>query len=120
MREIVKNDKYDIVKSTGKVIGEFVCDRIEYIDESYADFDKGICELYIKQSCCSTYYIHELYRILCNGAYVWHISNPVIYENPMELSDFYNRGNRSGKINQRMFGKTMKVTTNSWCYVDMK
>lgn len=85
----------------GKVIGEFICDRIIDVDcDSVAPFDKASKE-YIDNQCCLTR--DELFvytQGLC--AFGWHISDLIIYDKPRELSDF-----------------GMKRSPQSWCYVEM-
>ena len=84
----------------GKVIGEFVCDRIIDVDcDSVAPFDKASKE-YIDNQCCLTR--DELFvytQGLC--AFGWHISDLIIYDNPKDLSDF-----------------GMKRPPQSWCYAE--
>lgn len=64
----------------GKVIGEFVCDRISGGSGEYAVYHTG--------GTCLTPteiadYIGDKY------AYFWHISDLVIYDKPRELGEFY-------------------------------
>ena len=71
----------------GKVIGEFVCDRIGYV-RNYGDcVDMYDCYA----SCLSEKEIIE-YATDKNGNFVytygWHISDLVIYDKPRELSEF--------------------------------
>lgn len=87
-----------------KVIGEFVCDRVDTYDdntihafshENYARWNDY--DLY--QSC-----IHpeDFERYAADEwLYGWHISDLVIYDNPRELSEY--------KINR---------PPQSWCYVE--
>lgn len=72
----------------GKVIGEFVCDRIDYV-RNYGDcVDYYDCVA----SCMSASEIID-YATDKNGNFVytygWHISDLVIYEQPKELSEFW-------------------------------
>lgn len=76
----------------GKVIGEFVCDRIyewKYLPDH---MDENEYEYYIEcvdgHATCLTY--DEIYNY-GNGKtlYGWHISDLKIYDNPKELSEFY-------------------------------
>jgi len=74
----------------GKIIGEFVCDRIINVDcDSVAPFDKDL-ELYIDEQCCLTR--EQLFKYT-NGkcAYGLHISMLKIYDKPKELSEFYKK-----------------------------
>ena len=75
----------------GKVIGEFVCDRIFVADcDSVAPFDKHTKRYIDKESCLSKEEFVKYTRMLL--AYGWHISNLVIYDNPIELSEFVVEG----------------------------
>ena len=67
----------------GKVIGEFVCDRIT----EYECSSDGFGELATTCGTCLTY--DEIINY-CNGnsLYAWHISDLVIYDKPRELSEF--------------------------------
>ena len=73
----------------GKVIGEFVCDKILCLDEG--DLLFGLDEISDSQieeySCLS---LDELFSYKGNKDYVyaWHISDLVIYDKPKELSEF--------------------------------
>lgn len=82
-----KGDGYFQGKYCGKVIGEFVCDRIINIDcDSIAPFDKDL-ELYIdKQTCVNREQLFKYTKGRC--CYGWHIFALVIYDKPKELSDF--------------------------------
>ena len=68
----------------GKVIGEFVCDRIT----EYECSSEGHGQLATTCETCLTY--DEIINY-CNGneLYGWHISDLVIYDKPKELSEFY-------------------------------
>ena len=69
----------------GKVIGEFVCDRIdEFVKISLSLF----APIYtLVQSCLTAEQIRE-YLNGKNG-YGWHITDLVVYDEPRELSEFY-------------------------------
>ena len=80
-----------VCEGQGKVIGEFVCDSIDYV-RNYGDaVDWYDC----KASCLSANEIIE-YAKDKNGNFVytygWHISDLVIYDKPRELSEFYQKG----------------------------
>lgn len=97
-----QNNKGDILNGSQKVIGEFICDRIDcypYGDMSFPtpayDGDPTVCE------CGNGYYITcgELektcleYKDLENYGksktlYGWHISDLKIYDKPKRLVDF--------------------------------
>ena len=75
----------DIYTTSGKVIGEFVCDKITNL---FADSRFWLDEKLVEQACLTGNQI----RRYANGkesVYGWNISDLVIYDKPMELSEFY-------------------------------
>ena len=75
-KQVEKLDGCDITYyGRGKVIGEFVCDRIAGEGET------------IRGNACLT--VEEL-QDYCNGKdiYFWHITDPKIYDKPKDLSEF--------------------------------
>ena len=71
---------------TSRVIGEFVCDRIDGICWASNSTMLGWKNTYNKNSCLTD---NELYDY-SNGDlfYEWHISDLVIYDEPKDLSEF--------------------------------
>lgn len=69
----------------GKVIGEYVCDKIEAFSPSRAPYETD--STITKASCLS---IVELikYSNMDKPLYAWHISDLKIYDKPKELSEF--------------------------------
>lgn len=131
--------KYDRIVSSGlicgKVIGEFVCDRIVKFENSWYDlaFDET-SEL----SCVG---LGELAKYLGENeyGYGWHISDLVIYDKPRELSEFktnctkFYDGKPCGKCIYFIDGrgyeydesdcgcdglKPITRPPQSWCYVE--
>jgi len=108
----------------GKVIGEFVCDRIR-------DFkvlaDVRIEDYYyanLQYSYLNTSEISEYIGIGHIG-YGWHISNLVIYPEPKELSEFCyteevirKRINGKSWITKADMDRGLKRPPQSWCYVE--
>ena len=116
----------------GKVIGEFVCNRI---DEVY-QCNSGWVE---ENACVSR---HEFFDYLGipqgthlgydKKAYAWHISNLVIYDKPKELSEFITPTACESEVAKKMMCNTcclsaefcskkpQKITRppQSWCYVE--
>lgn len=79
-------------KGNGKVIGEFVCDRVDTYDDdtihafSHEDYTRwNDYDLY--QSCIHPEDFEEY--AADEWLYGWHISGLVIYDEPKELSKFY-------------------------------
>ena len=100
--------------ANGKVIGEFVCDRIEEFtpSESGVQF-KRFKALY--DTCLS---VKEI-RAYLNGkvGYGWHISDLVIYDKPRELSEFYisdNAAIQSCKHREIVGQPEYKTAHNGW------
>lgn len=116
---------------TGKVIGEFVCDKIICLEED--DLLFGLDEISDSQieaySCLS---LDELFTYKGNKEFIygWHISDLVIYDKPKELSEFFIDCGHNPKCD----GCEMRYYTycrsiidghrpltrppQSWCYVD--
>lgn len=98
----------------GKVIGEFVCDRIydlrylpkEYYGKPVGTFEQFICE----NSCLSCDDIKAYGK--GKAVYGWHISELKIYDKPRELSEFSKYG----------FGRPvpLKRPPQSWMYVEVQ
>ena len=89
--------------SRGKIISEFVCDKVDQIIEAtagicFADKDFNILdgENELKKTCLSVdelaNYLGEDENGLCKNGYAWHISDLKIYDKPKELSDFSKYG----------------------------
>lgn len=69
-----------IRKANGKVIGEFICDRIyELAPLNHAPDDVE------KQACLTR---EEIVKYLKGTGYGWHISDLRIYDQPRELTEF--------------------------------
>ena len=126
------NDARRLRDSCGKVIGEFICDRIDEYDddtifsfryEDYArwnDFD-------LDRAC-----IHpEDFQNYANGKwlYGWHISDLLIYDQPRELTEFRRACPNSWYCERcAMYWENngtcgneslqIKRPPQSWCYVE--
>lgn len=100
-----------------RVIGEFVCDDIDKIavfnDLLYCEKNTQANKL---MQMCLTVEEIKAYLGSKNLGYNWHISNLVIYEKPMELSEF----RYASVVHTTCFGIYTKRVTRppqSWCYV---
>jgi predicted transcriptional regulator len=74
----------------GKVIGEFVCDKVydlKLLPKEYYGKPAGTYEQFICENSCLSFDDIKAYG---NGKslYGWHISDLVIYDKPKELSEF--------------------------------
>ena len=110
----------------GKVIGEFVCDRIFDISVTEEGYDFDVTKMTgLKYEEMDYYLDHK-------AGYGWHISDLLIYVKPKEIWEFYNkercphnRGNRctykypcyrAGQ--SKRCGEPIFRPPQSWCYVE--
>lgn len=138
------NENYMLGKR-GKVIGEFVCDRVGEYKFNWAEFTAYanrtylISEKQLKNTCLSR---EEFNAYGCaenehkEKLYGWHISDLKIYDKPKELSEFKvgcpptNQINGDCNfckyINFSYYGKPptcnayLKRPPQSWCYVEVE
>ena len=111
----------------GNVVGEFVCDKIFEIEYQCGSYKcKGLTVLENDRvASASKLSLYDMRSYLsCNNGYGWHISNPVIYDKPKELSEFYvsikdhwETYDPSNYING-CWQKPLKRPPQSWCYVE--
>lgn len=100
----------------GKVIGEFVCDRI-YDITPHCDIPTFVNQYecgwnYGEAEHCLSFDELKAYLNTKNG-YGWHISNLVIYDEPKALGAFFTPiGKRPSYMLER--------PPQSWCYVEEK
>lgn len=125
----------------GKVMGEFVCDKIENIEirhftvlghkNRYAAVGENPDHQWLKKSCLSYDEVAHYGKMapLCG----WHISNLVIYDEPKELTEFWSADKcpyasedgctyeyhcfRAGQT--KRCGSTLQRPPQSWCYVEV-
>lgn len=118
----------------GKVIGEFVCDRIYELETrspggSYyvKGEDQPTTNDVARQSCLSLRDMHDYLH--AQKGYGWHISNLKIYDTPRELSEFHRACPNSWYCescamhweNNGTCGNEslqIKRAPQSWCYVE--
>lgn len=86
----------------GKVIGEFICDRIDAYDLPYPAYQSEVPFDLLNKACTTYGYLHS-YIGSGGRFYGWHISNLVLYNEPRELSEF-----------------SLKRRPTSWCYIKEK
>lgn len=121
--------------SNGKVIGEFLCDEITFLGNISTDrwdlllgsTHESNKRLVTEGACLTEDELHAY-----GGQEAWHISNLVIYDKPVDVTEFYkpdkcpyNKGDRciypyhcfrAGKL-QRC-GESLDRAPQSWCYVE--
>ena len=135
-----------IRKANGKVIGEFVCERIDRIGKRGIPNNFDYCYLSlnewgnddieieitdIKKSCISKEELN-LYGEKTNCLYAWHISDLVLYDKPKELNRFQKPcirdcdcGGCENAYYTRDYGfegcaleEGLTRPPQSWCYVE--
>ena len=98
-----------IYKNRMKVIGEFVCDRIEIFEKTELGI-KSKEFFALAESCVK---VKEMREYIGENkiAYGWHISDIKIYDNPKELGNFFTHmGKRPSYMIER--------PPQSWQYVE--
>ena len=122
----------------GKVIGEFICDRIEMVNAKCSDY--GIDLFYhdcLTNGCLTEREIEKYFNIpedrdlraMKGNGYVWHISDLKIYDKPKELSEFSRPCSYSGlcfSCKRTSFKKDGNLLCNtkitrppqSWMYIE--
>lgn len=121
----------------GKVIGEFICDRIicsqAYFDNQGKNHLTNVFPDDIKKTCLDEY---DLWDYIAGKAvkanqmydgYLWHISDLKIYDKPRELSEFRKPCDRfldcctcRRLVHNEYMSCDNKITRPplSWCYVE--
>ena len=135
----IDEEGHHIFKGRGRVIGEFVCDRIDEFSVPYPAYFSEIGDRtreIIENACLKPMDIHAY-----NGAHQshgWHISDLVIYDRPRALGGFrtlceglkpyqcdkceyfYFENTESGSYEECCCDnvKPLKRPPQSWCYVE--
>lgn len=105
----------------GKVIGEFVCYKVDEYTPKEFEWESGNTSLEYHiptiegEKTCLEYDEVRKYGG-DKPIYFWHISDLVIYDKPKELSDFRLAEYRQGKITRP--SKPLTRAPQSWCYVE--
>lgn len=116
-------DEYQCLN--GRIIGEFICDRIEMVNAKCSDY--GIDLFYhdcLTKGCLTEREIEEYFnipedkdlRVMKGNGYVWHISDLKIYDKPRELSEFKiscNRKNPCCSCCNRFTGKSWDICNST-------
>lgn len=73
----------------GKVIGSFICDRIDEIEPDLEYYSDGydIDDDRLAETCLTRKQLREYGKGVT--LYGWHIASPKLFDKPKELSDFY-------------------------------
>lgn len=127
--------KYTCHIGNGKVIGEFVCDKITDISVVVRNCNEDYNRVYHNDECkgsCLTWKELQEYG-KGKTLYGWHISDLAVYDNPREIGEFFCKCNKKyctgcedfcdeGETIFRMCGGLKAVTRppQSWQYVEEK
>ena len=105
--------RYNAYLAEGKVIGEFVCDKM---CESFLNNNDG---WFVEKGCLTQEEIDK-YQGDKSILYGWHISDLVIYDEPKELSKFRSYNVRAiwGENGYPMPTHNITRPPQSWCYVE--
>lgn len=100
-------------KKDGRVIGEFVCDKLVPI-KVFDDAIQHYLYFGINNSCVP---YDDIVNYIGNErtGYGWNITNLVIYDRPKEITDFYTENNATYDCPSLV---EMKRPPQSWCYVE--
>ena len=119
-----------VCRADGKVIGEFMCDKIERFSVGSLrsdDIEKLACLSY-NEMINHFYKPEELDGRTVKQGYAWHISDLKIYDKPKELSEFYitckekscQMCDAEREYDVCAFRRKKPITRapQSWCYVE--
>lgn len=113
-----------LYKANGKVIGEFVCDRIYNITPHFdkPDFcNQYLCDWNWGEGTAHLSFTEMNDYLKGKNGYGWHISNFVMYDKPKDLSEFcsYNvRAYFDEELKLPMPTHEIKRPPQSWCYCE--
>ena len=121
-----EREQSDYLYANGKVIGEYVCDKVydlRYVPTVYYGKPAGTYEEMIcNSSCLSVDQIKEYAK--GRDIYGWYISELKIYDKPKELSEFWTvkcTNKKVGCFDCKVKPNCIKTITRppqSWCYVE--
>ena len=119
-------DDCDYKKLNGKVIGEFICDRIEDFSKWEYDYFALLRHIDLFAGTKNDFQFLDNYLKGQKKGYGWHISNLKIYDKPKELSEFKRPCNkehdcgfciRYDYMGHKCFDE-ITIPPQSWCYVE--
>lgn len=117
---------------TGKVIGSFVCDRVDEYRFSSYEAQYRINDVDLIKICLN----HPEIRSYGKGKnlYGWHITEPKLFDKPKDITefalygkcadecseyDFCARDNEDDRVRNECFKSTfLKRPPQSWCYIE--
>lgn len=124
-------EKAGNITFSGKVIGEFVCDSINYLNGYWLNGEDNLQETTCLDDAEIMDYIEYINKTFC----LWHISDLNIYDKPKELRDFRPWCEKSRKTEDNLemccncksaffdadgafFECGLSRPPQSWCYVE--
>lgn len=120
-----KNNSYWVYQhkgKLGKVIGEFVCDRINTVGWISNPNKTDWKDTFNAETCLTNTETYEYSK--GNKFCEWHISNLVIYDKPKELNEFikpcptpFQCDICNNLVERFGCGRTILRPPQSWCYV---
>ena len=113
----------DLYNGAQKIIGEFICDEIEY---AYDVFQKGCSwQPLLEKACLSGKEADDYGQ--GKFLYFWHISNLKIYDKPKKLSDLTAACDHTfdevlcshcNRFDNGKCSRKLRRAPQSWCYVE--
>lgn len=115
--------KYKHKGRLGKVIGEFVCDKVDTVGWISNPNKTDWKDAFNSETCLTNKETYEYSK--GNKFCEWHISNLVIYDKPKELNEFikpcptpFQCDKCNDLVEYYGCGRTMLKPPQSWCYVE--
>ena len=128
----IVSEVFNSVYGGGKVIGEFVCDRVEEYTFSGYNARYRINDVDLAKTCLN----HP--ELIAYGKskylYGWHITEPLLFDKPRDITefalygkcaedcdeyDFCARDNEDGRMSCKYFKRTfLKRPPQSYCFVE--
>lgn len=106
-----------------KVIGEFVCDKVDEFHEwqlsprgKFAEYEQKDLDRFLNESCIPFEDVYEYRENLpyYKPLYTWHISDLKIYDEPKRLGEFLTPSGTGGLLGNHYLSRPPQ----SWCYVE--
>ena len=105
-------------KQNGKVIGEFVCDKIQDFSQWENDYPSLLRHINLCAGTNGDYPFLSGYLGGQKKGYGWHISDLKIYDKPKELSEFKQKVKKCTNGVYYSVKKPLTRPPQSWCYVE--
>lgn len=120
-------DGHMVFVGRGKVIGEFVCDKIKRIDIPFPAYWPELDKSVLQGTCLSLTEIHNY--LGHRSGYGWHITGLKLYAEPREINEFkrWNRTEQTAPCAhvyalyspcESCTECNLKRAPQSWCYIE--